>query len=107
MEAARVEPVPVHFITGDGTRLPRIPAVNPLPCPGFESPGVYWSPLESPPVVETFGRRDDPQSQAARAARRRSDNAGLVLVDSGWIEFRGVPVQASGLKVVPGVEQGG
>ena len=52
VEAAGVEPVPVHFLTGDGARLPWIPAVNPLrfrvPC----------SPLESPPVVETFGRRD-------------------------------------------------
>ena len=36
----------------------KFPAVNPLPSPDFESPGVPYSPLESPPVVETFWRRD-------------------------------------------------
>ena len=64
VEAAGVEPVPAHFLTGDGARLPRILAVNLLPCPGFESPGVppsrgdiwetgSWSPL--PPRTERRG----------------------------------------------------
>ena len=33
------------------------PAVNALPSPDFESPGVPYSPLESPAVLETIWRQ--------------------------------------------------
>jgi hypothetical protein len=52
VEAAGVEPVPAHFLTIDGTRLPTIgldPPRNLLPRP---SPGVPWIP---PPSWRHFG----------------------------------------------------
>src|SRR5947207_15341489 len=55
VEAAGVEPVPAHFLTGDGERLPNIgldPPRNLLPSP---SPGVPCSPLESPQSWRHFG----------------------------------------------------
>ena len=70
VEAAGVEPVAAHFTTGDGARLPKIglgPPRNLLPSP---SPGVPCSPLESPPVVETFGRRSATMAPIGRWPRQ-------------------------------------
>jgi len=87
VEAAGVEPVPAIFITGDGARLPKIgcdPPRNLLPSP---SPGVPCSPLESPPVLETFWRRGPPfrpPSYRHRIFDSRSVNA-FVFSASGDI----------------------